>query len=290
MNSEKNIKEDVEQLEMLRSVTNVYGELASLSMNQTRDGVVRSRDFLDEMNQVFTTVFAAYAAKIAELSKNKKQKKGPQITFLPHNGKKVAVFLSSHAGLYGEIIKRTFDVFLNDVRTTGAEVTIVGRYGRSLFQAEEPGRPHTFFDFGDEHVDQHELATLVRHLVQYDEIRVYYGKFQNFLSQTPVVFNISANPYENLSPDKKGRHYIFEPDIEKILVFFEKQIFSSVFEQTIRESQLAKFASRVMVMDRALENIKAELKKTDYELRKIWHHKSNQRQQNLFASSRMWSS
>ena len=36
---------------------------------------------------------------------------------------------------------------------------------------------------------------------------------------------------------------------------FETQIFASLFDQSIRESQLAKFASRILAMDRAEQNI-----------------------------------
>jgi len=288
MINEKDILEEVTQLNMLGSVTSVYGQLASLSMNRTRDSVIRSRDFLDEMDQVFTTVFSSYAEQVKELARRKKIKSNQRITFLPHNGKKVAVFLAAHTGFYGEIIKKTFELFINDVRTTGAEATIVGTYGRQLFTSEEPARPYTFFDFSDEKVDQHQLADLVHHLVQYDEIRVYYGKFQNFMTQTPVVFNISANPYANLQNASGGKKYIFEPDIEKLLVFFEKQIFSSIFDQTLRESQLAKFASRVMVMDSADQNIRERLKRTAYELRKLSRHQNNQRQLSRFASFSLW--
>jgi F0F1-type ATP synthase gamma subunit len=82
---------------------------------------------------------------------------------------------------------------------------------------------------------------------------------------------------------------LFEPDIEHILMFFEKQIFTSVFEQTIRESQLAKFASRVMVMDRANENIKERLKQMAKINQRIAHREMNRKQTNQLSSLSLWS-
>lgn len=288
MYNDKKIAEEINQLEILKVVTGVYGQIGSMWMNRARDSVLRSRDFLDEMNTVFMTVFASYTQEVRELAKKRKLTRNGKITFLAHNGKKVAVLLSANAGFYGDIIRRTFELFLADVRKENLEVAIVGRQGLSFFLSEEPTRPHTFFDFSDEHVDQSELAQLVRHLVQYEEIRIYYGKFQSFLTQDPVVFTLSSDPYNEMVPQTNPHKYIFEPSLEKILIFFEKQIFSSVFEQIVRESQLAKFASRIIVMDRAGENIKDLLKLIENRRLTSAHRMSNKRQQSMFSGMNLW--
>jgi ATP synthase F1 gamma subunit len=289
------IAAETTQLDILHTVTSAYGQIASMWLNRTRDSVLRSRDFLEEINQVFLTVFSAYAETVQKIAHQHKQTRNGKITFLSHNGKKVAVFLSANTGFYGEIVNRTFELFLREVRENNYEATIVGKQGLALFVNEEPNRPKTYFDFSDEKVNQHDLLDLVRHLAQYEEIRIYYGKFKNFLMQEPVIFRLSANPYDNLDnketlekQPKSTQKYIFEPDMENILMFFEKQIFTSVFEQTVRESQLAKFASRIMVMDRASENIKERLKKMELQKLKIFHSVANRKQQNQFASMKMW--
>jgi ATP synthase F1 gamma subunit len=273
------------QLGILRTVTSAYGQIASMWLNRTRDNVLRNRDFLEEMDKVFLTVFAAYARQVKKLAR---QKRGEKITFLAHNGKKVAVFLSANTGFYGDIVNRTFQLFMHDVREHNYEATIIGKQGLALMNAEDASRPKTYFDFSDEKVIQKDLLDLVRHLVQYEEIRIYYGKFKNFLAQEPVVFRLSADPYENLHAEEKTKLYIFEPDMEHILMFFEKQIFTSVFEQTVRESQLAKFASRIMVMDRASENIKDRLKQMNIQGLRASHRIANQKQLNQFASISLW--
>ena len=47
--------------------------------------------------------------------------------------------------------------------------------------------------------------------------------------------------------------------------FFEAEIFASLFEQTIFESQLAKFASRMTSLELRVENIRDILKKINLE-------------------------
>ena len=54
--------------------------------------------------------------------------------------------------------------------------------------------------------------------------------------------------------------YLFEPDLEKIVAFFETQIFSNLFKQTVHESHLARLASRITAMEQALERIENQEK------------------------------
>jgi ATP synthase F1 gamma subunit len=284
------LSENVE-LEILQTVTSAYSQIASMWLNRTRDTVLRNRVYLEELNHVFLAVFSAYTDQIRQLIKQKNADRSGKITLLAHNGKKVAVFLSANTGFYGDIINRTFELFLADVRKNNYEVTIVGKQGVALFNSEEPNRPKTIIDISDDKITPEDLRQLARHLVQYEEIRLYYGKFKNFLMQEPVTFRLSADPYSELEGDKNaGKHYIFEPDIEHILMFFEKQMFTSLLDQSVRESQLAKYASRIMVMDRASENIKDRLKFVHLQQLRADHRLMNQKQLNQYASLSLWKS
>ena len=280
--------EENKQLQILETVTSVYSQIASQWMTRTRDSVLRSRGYVSDLNEVFLTVFSSYLKEVERLAKQYRLKRDGKITFLAHNGKQVAVFLSANTGFYGEIVKKTFELFIKDVHTNDYEVTIVGKQGLSYLLSDSPSQPHTFFEISDDQVDTKQVLALVQHLVQYEKIHIYYGKFQNFLRQDPVVFTLSANPYETLSDKQRTRSYLFEPDIPQILMFFEKQIFTSVFEQVVRESQLAKFASRIMVMDQANQNIAARLKVIDSLELKAGHRAANRKQLNQLASMALW--
>lgn len=81
---------------------------------------------------------------------------------------------------------------------------------------------------------------------------------------------------------------MFEPSLEKILEFFEKQIFASIFEQTMRESQLAKTASRLTTLDTASENIIKKLSIVTSEKNRTFHRQQNKKQLETFSSRRLW--
>lgn len=282
----KDIKNEIDQVGSLRDLTKVYGEIASSRMKKIRGHVLRNRQFLQSISDIFNETLKAYSAKLREYVKSGKVKKGGKVTFLAHNGKAVAVLISANTGFYGDVIKNTFEKFIEEIgKDKNLEVTIIGRVGRSLFTSREPERPFVYFELPDFGVDLSKTNEVIKHLVQYEEIQVFYGKFHSVVTQLPEVQNIIAGaPVGESSSSGVNIAYIFEPSIEDILMFFETQIFASLFDQSIRESQLAKFASRILAMDRANINIEERVKKLKHKKMTLMHKLSNTKQLNSLSS------
>lgn len=280
MASEKDIQKEIRQVSSLKTLTEVYGEIAASRMKKIREFVLRNREFLGAIESIFQDALASYASKLSDLVRQGKMREGGKVTFLAHNGKTVVVLISANTGFYGEVVKQTFDKFLEGLRRENVEVTIIGKLGRSLFLQEEPDRPYTYFELPDFGIDKAAMSEAIVHLVQYEEIRVYYGKYQSVINQTPTTFKITAGTPISGTAEKPEVEFIFEPSMERILMFFETQIFASLFDQAVRESQLAKFASRILAMDRASENIDQELSKLKLESLKISHKVENSKQLN----------
>ena len=288
MRNKKDIDQEVVELSTLRDMVKVYGEVASNRMNTIRQSVLFSRGFLEQIQEVFYQSRRSYMEKIRSERRLLGGKKN--ITVLPHNGLTVAVFLSSNTRLYGDLVWRTYEEFIKDVKQ-GSEATIVGRVGVNFYKDEMGDRPYTFFEFPDYEMDEGKLKELVHHLVQYEKINVYYGKFKNVMQQEPVKYTISATVTETQETDKGELvAYLYEPSLEMVLQFFEQEIFGTLFDQTIRESQLAKLASRLVAMDRAEQNITDKIHTTELERLKVMHRLSNRKQLNAMSSvlMRFW--
>ena len=286
MIDERALAEEIGRISGLQTLVRAYGEIAAIRMRKTRTSVLANRGFLDQLNGVFEDVRASYAQEVAALAKGTK---GPaQVTFLAHNGKTVSVFISANTGLYGEIVQSTLDLFLEEVRQNISEVSIVGRHGLSLFLAEEPDRPYSYFDLPDDRVESAELEQIIKHIVQYSEIHVFYGKFQSVITQRPEKLEVSAEISLTTATSQKPRHYLFEPSLESVLTFFETEIFATNFEQVIREAQLAKFASRVLAMDRADENTKEEIRRLNFDKNRLKHRSINKKLLNAISSLVAW--
>lgn len=285
----RSLKAQVSQLRNLRSLVKSYGELAVTRMNRSRASVLYSRDFLGQINTVFKEVRRSHAAETGSLSKRKISKSGEYVTFLSHNGKTASVFLAANTRLYGDIIQRTYKKFVQDVKTNDTEVVLVGKVALSMFKASLPDKPFTYFDFPDSHVDRVALEEIMSHLVHYQEIHVFYGKYRNVISQEPTLYKISsdvtsyAGAKEEVE-DPNPTHYLFEPSLDTILKYFESEIFAVLFNQTMAESQLAKFASRLVAMDRAEQNIDKAITTNHNELLRVTHDYKNKKQQNMVSS------
>jgi F-type H+-transporting ATPase subunit gamma len=252
-------------------------------MKRTRDGVVRAREFLAEIQDVFKELQESYRREVLRLAGRKAG--STNVTFLSHNGRTVSVFLSTNAGFYGDLTRKVFDLFAKELAERNVEATIVGRLGLSMFLEKFPDRSYSYFELPDYGKDRDRMAQLIRHLVPYEEIRIYYGKFKSIVNQHPEKTVISAQT--NVSEEDGGSRvkYLFEPSLEDILAFFETEMFSSVFEQVISESQLAKFASRMLAMDSAGEKIKESLAMAKLDRLRLTHYISNKKQLEYLTST-----
>lgn len=279
----KDIQAEIQEISSLKELTQVYGEIASTRMKKIRGYVLRNREFLSSIKSIFEDTLAAHARKLSKLIAEGKITKGGNVTFLAHNGKSVSVLVSANTGFFGGIVKETFDKFLEDIRKGDDEATIVGKVGRALFLEAEPRRPYVYFDLPDYGVDPRKLAEVIKHLVQYNEIKVYYGKFQSVVTQKPDMQLIASGTPVEADVEEAKTQYLFEPSIEDILMFFETQIFASIFDQSIREAQLAKFASRILAMDVASQNIEERVSKLALRKLSFMHKFANDKQLNSLS-------
>ena len=93
-----------------------------------------------------------------------------------------------------------------------------------------------------------------------------------------------------VGPDGKqiAKHYLFEPSFEEIVKVFNGEILASIFEQTLHESQLAKFASRMLALDRSEDNIEKRLVKIRLEEVRLSHRLQNKKQLSTMSGLTLW--
>ena len=139
-----------------------------------------------------------------------------------------------------------------------------------------------------------QLKPVIFHLVKYEKILVYYGRFDTIATQSPTVSNVSGDqPFPVLEKprnleERLGTDFLFEPSIESISRFFEELIASSLFRQTIAETQLARLGARIMSMERAQQNIEQDIKKLRSAEIKVSRLDQNRKQLDRLAGKSLW--
>lgn len=287
MITKKEINRETDFLTTLQTVLETYEEIAATRMARIRSSVLDSRDFLLEINAIFQEVKSSYKNQIALIMKSKKVKNLSKLTFINRNGKTLYVLISANTGLYGDIIRKTYEVFIDNLKKEPGDVVIIGKLGVEIFKADKVSIPYTYFDFPDSKIDNVILKKITEHIIKYEKVLVFYEQFESVISQVPIITNISGDP---LPWEKSGHQtkYFFEPSLGKIMEFFEKEIFGSIFQQTIFESELAKFAARMVSLNFAAENTKSRLREVLLQKERIKHQEENRKQLEKFASMSLW--
>jgi F-type H+-transporting ATPase subunit gamma len=287
MIGKKAILSELERLESIKTLVESYQEITATRMRKIRDSVLNTRQFLEGVNAIFNEVKKSYKHDVEALMKKSKGK--DKNTFLIKNGKKVTVLISANSGLYGDIVRKSFEAFAEEVKKEKTDMVIVGKQGKFLFDnLGLKGNP-VIFNLPDNHLDQEGVAKIVKFILDYQTIVVCYGQFQSVIKQEPTRIVISDRTNEAIKEDKEESvRYLFEPSIQKILQFFETEIFASLFEETVNESHLAKFASRLITLDKAVENVKNGLKKTQYQKRVLFHRTMNKKQLEAISGISVW--
>jgi ATP synthase F1 gamma subunit len=285
----KNLKatnQEIVSLHDVHDLVTAYQEIAANEMQSIRAEVLKKRAFLTDINTLFAEVLSSYKHEIIKLAQKNKTADPNSLSVLKRNGKTAFVFLSANTGLYGDIIRKTFDLFMMDLKATSPtpDVVIIGELGKGLFEAISK-TPYTYFAFSDQTVDTDTLTKCVAFLLQYETIYVYHGKFESVITQTPMRINVSGN-FDTTEQTEAvvEKRYFFEPSLEKIVAYFESEIFATLVEQTLHESALAKFASRMVALEQAVDNVKGRVHQKEQEALRLKHYLANKKQQNSISS------
>ncbi len=281
MLSKKLLNLEIDSLHDIRAFVEVYEEVAATRMQRIRTDVMKARQFLEGLTAVFSDVKYNYQSQVGQIVAQTK---------LSRNGRSVAVFISANSGLYGDIINQTFQMFLGYLDThPDTDAVVIGKQGVRLIAESRPKILYNYFDFSDDRVDSESLGMMMRYLLQFEKIVVFYGKFKNIVEQIPESTSISGDEIlEAETGEKKHKKYLFEPSLAGILQIFEGEILASLFEQVLHESSLAKFASRLTHLDQAIENIDGKLGNLAVDARILRHKLDNKRQLARISGISIW--
>jgi len=285
MSKNKKYVEEFNTLNNMLNVVQTYQEIAAMRMRRVKKSVLSTRDFLLDLNDTFRSVTYAYEEYLKRINKSKETG-----LILGKNGRTVLVFISANMGLYGDILRKTFSYFTKDLDQKGkiADVVIVGKVGLDLFKNSIYSKKYeyTYFDLSDSGSDSENLSKILDYVLEYSQILVYHGFFKNVLTQEPqkTLITGEAAKLEQVVSQGKPVSYLFEPSVEDVAKYFEEQVLASVFEQVTYESNLSKFASRMVSLYSASDNIRTSLKKVDFSVKKYNHKVFNSKQITMLSS------
>src|SRR3989344_2471466 len=133
-------RSEIEGLASIKMLVQTYEEIAAIRMRKIRAAVLQNRDFNAGIQEIFQELITSYRTELNKLMQKHKVKNISALNLLPKNGKTVCVLLSANVGLYGDIIRRTYELFKKQIAAQLTDLVIVGRLGKALFQEDFPDR------------------------------------------------------------------------------------------------------------------------------------------------------
>ncbi len=285
----KEVVQQISDLNTIQGLVNIYQQVAAMRMRKIKSNVTRTREFYTELLDVYIQAQKAYVENPARTAGGTapQQKKD-----------RLALVMTANTGLYGSIVKEVFDLFVKEnlnpaTKTSQArDLAVAGRLGRSWMASQEDARDYKYFDLGDGATNlAYQLKEIFSYAGQYRNILVYHGVFKSITEQVPTVTTISREAkMANTSKSSalKDETYIFEPTLDQVLETFEEQFRHTFFDQSAYESALAKFGSRMVSLDSAVQNITKELTKNTFTSMKIRHRELNKKQINNLLGVSQW--
>lgn len=274
----KELNLQLQNIKSAQEVTSTYQQVAAMRMRKIKDTVIQNRDFYNSLSEVYAETHNYYL-KFVTTNTRVPKSGGHRQT----NGKTVAVLLTANTGLYGNVIKDVYNLFLKEQQNAGNDAVIVGRLGRNWVQPPYSYKNVKYFDLNDgtDFIDAG-IKQVFDYVSKYATVLVYHGIFKNVTQQPAQVTKVTQQLTSNRSSLEGGSNeplsFLFEPTIDKVLEVFEKQLIYSIFDQSFYESSLAKFGSRMMSLDIASQNASKALGKLELSLIKMKHRKQNKKQ------------
>ncbi|MDP3997752.1 MAG: FoF1 ATP synthase subunit gamma [Candidatus Andersenbacteria bacterium] len=279
------IEEELSFTANLNGLVSTYEEIAVMRIERVRNNVLAARQFRSGLTQVFSQVRTSQQQEIiAVLQKTKTI------------ARQAAVLVSTNTRLAGDITSRTSRSFIKYVSQQSVDPVILGQVGKEHFLSALPDRKIKFFPLPAGQPTIKELRSLISFLLPYQSVIVFFGHFENLVTQKPATAEFGEKDIlKKYKPAKsrfftlpQGETFIFEPSLEKITYFFNNQIFSVLLQLTTSESWLSLLGSRITAMEQASNNISKYLKVLRLEkLRQDRRHR-NRKQRDRLAGISLW--
>lgn len=226
----------IEEGNSLKQIAQAYSEIASLKIKRIRGQVERNRLFFAEISQVYGLVKALAKKRGLALDKGKKR---------------LCMIITSNYRFYGQINSSLINFFIPFANQIETDLIFLGKAAIDYFKSGHIGKNPRQIILESDQPNPGELSRLVSIIKQYNQVLIFHSRLKTLLLQQPVFTDITAQ--SDLYLPEKGQNikFIFEPDLPKILAFFDSQILTLLLEGTFLESEVARTASRFISMDTA---------------------------------------
>lgn len=283
------IREEISLSRSLESLVSTYEEIAVMRIQKIRKSVLATRAFRQDLTGVFADVRSSRKAEVLKLLRKKRL--AEKFSYNPKS--QIKVLMTAQERFSGGLTAAVVYELIDSIKNNPTDLIVVGDAGRDILVKLRPEIKFKYFDLPDFSEPASALLPIARELQNYENISLYYGRFVNLVDQIPARTRLfdEATVQQTVGVkqvDRRQQYYLFEPTLEEVVDFFNRQIFAMLFKQTVDESRLAQLGSRITAMEQASQNIDKRLKGLVVRQRRVSRQLNNTKQRQQMAGMALW--
>lgn len=240
------LKAQVGQIESIKEITQAMADIATSQIKQRRAVAERNIQYFREIFTLYETV-KQIALKTKRYQETQRAK----------NGKTAVILLTSNNKFNGDLDVTLTNFFIEqssleaDPGLIGAEKLVVGVSGQELLRGKHVNFKYTPIKFAKDYPTVTEIDSLVKQVGDYSRVLVYHSRFITLLNQEPAMTDITATEELKSSVKPENIQFLLEPEIGKMIAFFEDQMLLLLLQSIFLESEIARTAARMISMNQA---------------------------------------
>lgn len=241
------IKAEENSVRSVVSLTSALESLSSMQIAKTKNKVLISNQFFDEVWNIYKQVRVDVMFNF-----------GRQVDEQPID-KELLILITAKAGLSGDIDQRLIRKFEQYYNPTQHEVLVVGQHGALKLKQAHIDYKYYFDLPQKDYINVDPLMDIIR---RYARSRIFYQNYVSLSQQEIKDVDLSevvsskgrvADMSEINRDMISEKSYIFEPSSYSVAAYLENSILRLTISQFIYDSRLAQVASRFKAMSAAKE-------------------------------------
>ncbi len=241
------IKGEELSMRTIVSLTSAFESLSSMKITQTKDKVLISNEFFNEVWNIYKQIRMDVMFNFGRAPDEKPIEK------------ELLILITASGGLSGDIDQRLIKDFRKHYDPEKNDIIVLGHHG-ALQLDQLHIHYNVYFDLPKK--DYINVDPLMKEIKKYRHSRVFYQNYISLSQQTienldlsEVVDRMGKIADLDTVDDEKitERTYIFEPNAYTVAAHLETSILRLTLTQFIYDSRLAQLASRFRAMTAAKE-------------------------------------
>jgi|GEM_PF-634400 F-type H+-transporting ATPase subunit gamma len=287
MSSLRELKEELNEATTLQFISETFTEVNALKIKKIRAAFEKNRRFYEDITRVYHTVKLNAGKK--KLLDVKEQNKKSIITRANNNGGVAYVAITSNSHFYGALNLNVMRKFYQDtVDLTSGSLFVAGQTGVDYLNSMVKSLKYSTISFRKDSPTREELLDLLELTRGFDQVILYYPQFVTIVTQKVGVLDITQSTTLQDTDVENVAQFIFEPELVKIVEFFETQVRLILLTRAMLESDLSRASARLSSMSAAEQRAATAVKTKKSAINKSVMSTRNNQLLDTFAGLRRW--